>query len=30
MISIVRWFVMCARGVFAVHLYFVSTMLRTP
>ena len=30
MISIVRWLVMCARGVFAVQRYFVMTMFSTP
>jgi hypothetical protein len=30
MISTVRWFVMCERGVFAVQRYFVSIMLSTP
>ncbi len=29
-ISIARWFVMCARGVFAVHRYLVITMLLIP
>ena len=28
--SIVRWLVMCARGVFAVQRYFVMTTLSTP
>ncbi len=29
-ISIVRWLVMCARGVFAVQRYFVMQTLSTP
>jgi hypothetical protein len=29
-ISIARWFVMCARGVFAVQRYLVIMMLGTP
>src|SRR4051794_6193561 len=28
--SMARWFVMCARGVFAVHRYLVIMMLGTP
>jgi hypothetical protein len=29
-VSMARWLVMCARGVFAVHRYLVTMMLSTP